>query len=228
MGSLHILLKATLWKEPSFMWLQLVILAIALSIDGYGVGLTLGMREMKVPFKSIVVISICSAISLGIAMMIGEFISRFISPNVAETTGGVILILLGIWLVYQFFKSEKTITEVQSKEKIIFNFEIKSLGVVINILQKPTEVDFDKSGTITGIEALVLGVALSLDAFGAGIGAAMMGISPLILAVSIGIMSSVFIWSGLQSGKFLSNNKFMKNISFLPGAILILIGIFKL
>ena len=50
---------------------------------------------------------------------------------------------------------------------MIFNFEIKSLGVVINILQKPTEVDFDNSGTINGVEALVLGIALSLDAFGA-------------------------------------------------------------
>ena len=69
--------------------------------------------------------------------------------------------------------------KAQSKEKIIFNFEIKSLGVVISILQKPTDVDFDKSGTINGVEALVLGIALSLDAFGAGIGAAMIGISPL-------------------------------------------------
>ena len=57
------------------MWFQLVILSVALSIDGFGVGVSLGMRGMKIPFKSIVVISICSAISLGVAMLIGEFIS---------------------------------------------------------------------------------------------------------------------------------------------------------
>lgn len=195
-------------------------------MDGFGVGVTLGMRGMKLPFKSIVVISICSAISLGIAMLIGEFISQHISQGAAEKTGGVILILLGIWLVVQFFKKETL--ETQSTEKMIFNFEIKSLGVVIHILQKPTDVDFDKSGTINGVEALVLGVALSLDAFGAGIGAAMIGISPVILAVAIGCMSSVFIWSGLQSGRILSKSKLVKQLAFLPGMLLIMIGMFKL
>lgn len=210
------------------MWLQLIILSVALSIDGFGVGISLGMRGMKIPFKSIVVISICSAVSLGVAMLIGEFISQYISEGAAGKTGGVILILLGIWYVFQFFKKEKEVIEAQSKEKMIFNYEIKSLGVVISILQKPTDVDFDKSGTINGVEALVLGIALSLDAFGAGIGAAMIGISPLVLAVTIGIMSSIFIWSGLQSGKLLSKNKVVKNLSFLPGVLLIIIGILKL
>lgn len=210
------------------MWFQLVILSVALSIDGFGVGVSLGMRGMKIPFKSIVVISICSAVSLGVAMLIGEFISQHVSEGAAEKTGGVILILLGFWLVFQFFKKEKDTLETQSKEKIIFNYEIKSLGVVISILQKPTDVDFDKSGTINGVEALVLGIALSLDAFGAGIGAAMIGISPLILAAAIGFMSSIFIWSGLQSGKILSKSKLVKNLSFFPGVLLIIIGFLKL
>ena len=210
------------------MWLQLIILSVALSIDGFGVGVSLGMRGMKIPLKSIVVISICSAISLGVAMLIGEFISQHVSQGAAEKTGGFILIFLGLWLVLQFFKKEKDTNETQSKEKMIFNFEIKSLGVVISILQKPTDVDFDKSGTINGVEALVLGIALSLDAFGAGIGAAMIGISPFILAAAIGLMSSIFIWSGLQSGKILSKSKLVKNLSFLPGILLIIIGILKL
>ena len=201
------------------MWFQLVILSVALSIDGFGVGVSLGMRGMKIPFKSIVVISICSAISLGVAMLIGEFISLHVSQGAAEKTGGVILILLGIWLVYQFFKKEKDTMEAQSKEKIIFNYEIKSLGVVISILQKPTDVDFDKSGTINGVEALVLGIALSLDAFGAGIGAAMIGISPLILAAAIGFMSSIFIWSGLQSGKILSKSTTCKKFILLSRSV---------
>lgn len=208
------------------MWLQLIVLSVALSIDGFGVGVSLGMRGMKIPFKSIVVISICSAVSLGVAMLIGDFIGQHVSQGAAEKTGGVILILLGIWLVFQFFK--KDTMETQSKEKMVFNYEIKSLGVVISILQKPTDVDFDKSGTINGVEALVLGIALSLDAFGAGIGAAMIGISPFVLAVAIGFMSSIFIWSGLQSGKLLSKNQLVKQLSFLPGILLIIIGFIKL
>lgn len=210
------------------MWLQLIILSVALSIDGFGAGVSLGMRGMKIPFKSIVVISSCSAVSLGVAMLIGDFISQYVSQGAAAKTGGIILILLGIWFIFQYFKKEKDTVEIQSKEKMIFNYEIKSIGVVISILQKPTDVDFDKSGSVNGVEALVLGIALSLDAFGAGIGAAMIGISPLILALSIGFMSSVFIWSGLESGKLLSKSKLVRNLSFLPGVLLIIIGLLKL
>ena len=61
------------------MWLQIIFLAFAVSIDGFGVGLTFGMRKMKIPLKSIAVISFCSALSLGIAMVIGQFISQLIS-----------------------------------------------------------------------------------------------------------------------------------------------------
>lgn len=210
------------------MWLQLIILSVALSIDGFGAGVSLGMRGMKIPFKSIVVISSCSAVSLGVAMLIGDFISQYVSQGAAAKTGGIILILLGIWFIFQYFKKEKDTVEIQSKEKMIFNYEIKSIGVVISILQKPTDVDFDKSGSVNGVEALVLGIALSLDAFGAGIGAAMIGISPLILALSIGFMSSIFIWSGLESGKLLSKSKLVRNLSFLPGVLLIIIGLLKL
>ncbi|MBA9025852.1 MULTISPECIES: sporulation membrane protein YtaF [Bacillaceae] len=212
------------------MWLQLIILAFAVSMDGFGVGMTFGMRKMSIPFKSIAVIASCSALSVGMAMIIGDFIMRFISVEAAAKTGGIILVLLGSWILFQYFRSKRRVEEEQTidTEKILFNFEIKSLGVAINILQKPMNADFDKSGTITGVEAIVLGFALSLDAFGAGIGAAMLGVSPFILSICIALMSSLFLWSGLQSGKLLSSNKVMQHLSYLPGVLLIIIGLCKL
>ena len=50
---------------------------------------------------------------------------------------------------------------------------------MIQILRKPTVADFDKSGTISAGEALLLGIALSVDSFGAGIGASLLGMHPL-------------------------------------------------
>jgi putative sporulation protein YtaF len=208
------------------MWLQLIFLAFAVSLDGFGVGLTYGMKKMKIPFASIAVIACCSAISLGISMTIGEFLSRLISIYAAQKIGGSILVLLGCWVLYQFFKPQRQMDEPLA-EKIIINFEIKSLGVVINILRKPLSADFDKSGTINGIEAFMLGFALSLDALGAGLGAAMIGISPIVLSICIAVMSSLFIWAGLQGGKTLAANQIVQKLSFLPGILLIIIGFMK-
>lgn len=206
---------------------SLILLAFAVSLDSFSVGFTYGLRKMKIPFKSIIVIACCSAITLIAAMAVGKVIETFLSPDMAERIGGIVLVLLGGWILYQFFRTEKT-KEALPHEKMIVNFEIKSLGLVINILKKPMSADFDRSGTITGIEAFVLGLALSLDAFGAGIGAAMLGYSPFALAVTVAVMSSLFVTVGMKVGAMLSRSSVLQKFSFIPGILLIFIGIWKL
>lgn len=207
--------------------ISLLILAFAVSLDGFSVGFTYGLRKMKIPFKSIIIIATCSAISLLIASGVGHFLGEILSPNITDKIGGFILILLGAWVLYQFFRPEKN-KEFVSIEKTIVNFEIKSLGIVINILRKPMSADFDLSGTITGIEAFMLGVALSLDAFGAGVGAAILGFSPIYLAVAVAIMSSLFVSMGIKSGSFFSKSDWVQKFTFIPGILLIIIGVWKI
>ena len=143
--------------------------------------------------------------------------------------GGFILIALGAWVLFQFFRSEKEKdAEPLEHEKLIVNFEIRSLGIAINILKKPMSADFDRSGTITGIEAFMLGFALSIDAFGAGIGAVMLGFSPIYLAITVAVMSSLFVLLGIKSGSFFQKINWIQKFTFLPGILLIIIGIWKL
>lgn len=206
---------------------SLLLLAFAVSLDSFSVGFTYGLRNVKIPFKSIFTIAICSAGVLMVAMTLGEFLEKVLPAYLAGKLGGLILILMGAWILYQFFRPDH-VEPAKQDEKTLINFEIQSLGIVINILRKPMSADFDRSGTITGIEALMLGMALSLDAFGAGIGAAMLGFSPLSLAVAAAIMSSTFVFAGMKAGIFLSGYSWVQKISFLPGLLLIIVGIFKL
>ena len=67
--------------------------------------------------------------------------------------------------IIPIFRSEKK--EEPKQEEKVWKLEIASLGLVIQILRKPTVADFDKSGTISAGEALLLGIALSVDSFGA-------------------------------------------------------------
>ena len=100
-------------------------------------------------------------------------IAKIFSPVIATRIGGLVLIGIGIWVLYQFFRSDKK--EEPKQEEKVWKLEIASLGLVIQILRKPTVADFDKSGTISAGEALLLGIALSVDSFGAGIGASLLG-----------------------------------------------------
>jgi putative sporulation protein YtaF len=212
-----------------FQLFSLLLLAFALSLDSFSVGFTYGLRKMVLPLKSVLIIATCSAISLMIAVSIGHGLEKVLSPTITASLGGFILIALGAWVLYQFFRPEKEKdSEILEHEKLIINFEIRSLGIAINILRKPMSADFDHSGTITGIEAFMLGFALSIDAFGAGIGAAMLGYSPIYLAISVAVMSSLFLLLGIRSGAFFHKINWVQKFTFLPGILLIIIGIWKL
>ncbi|TCN24470.1 sporulation membrane protein YtaF [Mesobacillus foraminis] len=206
---------------------SLLLLAFAVSLDSFSVGFTYGLRNVKIPLKSILTVAICSAGVLMIAMTIGHFLERVLPGHWTEKIGGLLLILIGAWVLYQFFRPERT-GQTEDDERILINFEIQSLGIVINILKKPMSADFDRSGTITGIEAIMLGMALSLDAFGAGIGAAMLGFSAISLAIAASLMSSIFVYGGMKIGILFSGYSWVQKLSFLPGLLLIIVGIFKL
>ncbi|MDR7000891.1 sporulation membrane protein YtaF [Neobacillus niacini] len=206
---------------------SLLLLALALSLDSFSVGFTYGLRKMVMPIKSVLIIASCAGLSLLLAVSIGHGLAKILSPSITAGLGGFILIALGAGVIYQYFRPEKE-KEVQKQEKTIVNFEIRSLGLAINILKKPMSADFDQSGTITGIEALALGFALSLDSFGAGIGAAMLGFSPYYLAIAVAIMSPSFVLFGIKIGTFFHKYEWIQKFTFLPGVMLILIGIWKL
>lgn len=212
-----------------FQLASLLFLAFAVSLDSFSVGFTYGMRRMSIPFKSIFIIACCSAGTLLVAMLVGNLLTKIVPIYVTDKLGGFILILIGAWVLYQFFRPAKEVAEGEIEtEKTLINFEIKTLGIVINILRKPMSADIDKSGTITGIEALLLGFALSLDSFGAGIGAALLGYSPLIMSILVACMSSLFVTVGIKSGHIFSRFAWVNKFTCLPGIILIMIGIWKL
>ncbi|WP_053218943.1 sporulation membrane protein YtaF [Virgibacillus senegalensis] len=201
-----------------------VLLAFAVSLDSFMVGFTYGLRKMVLKPRIIFLIAFITASVFFISMLIGTVIASFLDPAVAEMFGGTVLILIGIWVVYQFFRTDNT----QADEPIVLKFEIKSLGIVIEILKKPMAADFDKSGNIAGIEALLLGLALSVDSFGAGIGAAMLGFTPWLAAMGIGATTGIFLAGGLKSGYLFSYWRWLHRLTFLPGLVLIAIGILKI
>lgn len=209
---------------------SLLLLALAISLDNLNVGLTYGLRKVEIPVKSILVIALCSGMALLVAMVFGEVIESILPEKVASEIGGFILIVLGAWILYQFFKQQASdLSSVEQTQKpIVFRFEIRSIGLVISIMKKPLNADIDQSGTISGIEAVLLGVALSLDAFGAGLGAAMLDYPPIALAVITFCMSFLFVVIGMKIGHHFANSKWLERISFLPGFVLILLGIWRI
>jgi putative sporulation protein YtaF len=221
--------------------LSLLVLALAVSLDGFGAGVMYGLRKIRIPVLSVIIVALCSGTIIFLSIQIGSWLLNYMSPETAKRLGSFILIGIGIWAVLQVFlhkKQEKQEaappkephqeqTEPFALRKII-HIEIKKLGLVIEILRTPSKADMDSSGTISASEALLLGIALSLDAFGAGIGAGLIGFSPLLTAAAIGISCGICIKIGLHVGYIFAKHHWVRRISVLPGFILIIVGILKL
>jgi len=199
------------------------------SLDSFSVGVTYGLRKVIIPVFSTIIISIASATMILLSMQIGVWIQYFLSPNVANFVGAIILISIGIWSIIQVFrqKDEDNEQELHVNETKVLVIELKKIGLVIQILKKPMKADIDQSGSISSIEAIFLGLALSLDAFGAGIGASLIGFKPFVTALTIAGMSGLFILIGIKVGFLFSEFKWLKKFTIIPGIILILMGFIR-
>lgn len=200
----------------------LFFLVIAVSLDGFGVGVTYGMRKIRVPLLGLLIIMLCSGIIVLLAMTTGNVLRAFISPDCAQVLGGTILILLGCFSLYNIIRpkqeAEAKTSDSKSRKQNIFK----------TILTTPDKADLDQSGIISPNEAVLLGAALALDAFGAGIGASMLGYSPIITAVLIAFMSGLFVFFGIQTGMLLAKNRYMQRLTYVPPVLLIALGIFNI
>lgn len=200
---------------------SLLFLVIAVSLDGFGVGITYGMRKINVPLFALCIIMFCSGVVVLLSMTIGNILNAFISPYTAQIIGGCILILLGCFSLMNIIRSHKNKVDKDANSAGKIN-QFKT------ILSAPSKADLDSSGAISSGEALFLGIALAMDAFGAGLAAAIIGYSPILTAVLIAFMSGLLVFCGMKLGMALSHNKQMQKMSFIPPFLLIALGIYNL
>jgi putative sporulation protein YtaF len=141
--------------------------------------------------------------------------------------GGGILLILGIWAIIQNY-SQTGPTDTPSSgldEKPFQLLELHFMGLIIQILKQPDIVDIDRSGIISGNEAFLLGIALSIDSLTAGIAVSLLGYSILKTALCIGAGQFMFMYCGLLGGKQLERTGILKQIAILPALILIFLGL---
>ncbi|HHV62455.1 MAG TPA: hypothetical protein GXX51_07460 [Firmicutes bacterium] len=99
---------------------------------------------------------------------------------------------------------------------------------ILHLLNMPEEADLDRSGSLSLSEALPLGIALAMDALGAGFGAGVVGFWSILVPVFVGIMQFLFVSAGMAAGQIYLGRRLSSGALFIPGGILILLGILRL
>lgn len=214
------------------MTLTIILLAVSLSTDALGVGTVYGLRRIRIPLPSKLFICFFSIVYSAIAQALGKTLGNILTKDLSGLIGVGILFFMGIWVILQAIlgKNDAPAKKKVSKTGTLLEIAIKSLGITIQIIKNPIEVDLDKSGTIDLRESILLGFALSLDAIGVGIASALAGYQSILIPFVVGLFQLIFLYIGLFVGNRITSygrgNK--KVISIIPGVLLIMLGLSRL
>ncbi|BDS18054.1 sporulation membrane protein YtaF [Clostridium perfringens] len=197
-------------------FLSILLFVIAASLDILVVSLAYGLKDIKINFSSTLVIASISALGTFISMILGKFLVDLIPVKLGDIIGGLVLLALGFYSIYSYFKEKKILTSHNSENNSSPTF----------ILENPEVADKDKSGNIDFKESLALSLALALNNFGLGIGASISGLNIAFTTISTFIISLIFISLGFYLSKTIKSKNISKNSNLISGIIIIILSLF--
>lgn len=140
-------------------------------------------------------------------MSVGKVIFNFISKNMSNLIGSIMLILIGTWTI-----GKASLKSMYSDD----------------ILANPEKADVDKSSSIDAKESVTLAFALTINNVGLGIGASITGLNIAITAVLTFIFSLLMIMIGYILGSYYLSKVFSKRATIISGLIIIALGIYEI
>ncbi len=203
--------------------IETLLLVFTLSLDAFVASIAYGTNEIKIPFVSMTIINITCSSLFALSLFLGSIVKKFIPKGITLLISFLILILLGIFYLFQSLIKSYIAKSSTPNKKI----KLKISDLIINIYIDETSADFNKSKNLNPKEALYLAIALSLDSLAIGFSSSLTGINYVQVIFFSLFYGIIAVQLGLLIGrKLVEKSNF--NISWLSGVILIILAIMKI
>ena len=83
------------------MLFNVILLSLSSSIDSLGIGITYGLRKLKIKNSSKLILFIISAIMTYFSILIGSNLNLILSPLITKLLGSFILIIIGLFISFE-------------------------------------------------------------------------------------------------------------------------------
>ncbi|MGL5245044.1 MAG: manganese efflux pump [Sarcina sp.] len=186
--------------------ISILLFAIASNLDNFAVAISYGMKKTKIGMISNIIISLISGLGTFLSMSVGIIILKFISEKVGNVLGSIILMIIGVYFMSNYFYEKDKETLVENSEKVE-----KYNSKVIDIK-----------------ESITLGVGLNINNLGTGVGAYISGLNIYLTTFIVFISSFIFIMIGDILGNRLLSNLFGKISTLISGILIIFLGLYEL
>lgn len=174
-----------------------LLLSLAVSFDGLGVGLSYNLRRVTFTPRSLFIICLLSSIAVDVGMRWGGHAATLINLSIAKAIGALIFMLLGLWILLESW-----------------------------LLRDPDSMDTNHSGVIDVGESAALGLVMALDAMGIGVAVGMTGTVLPELPLLVGLVKLACIKAGEHVGPRIAR-LLRGRLAVLPAVILIVMGLAK-
>lgn len=205
-----------------------LLLGFAVSIDGFIAGISYGLKNILISAVSLVIVGCTTTFCVSLAMGSAQILGAMMDTKIALLIGALLLTAMGAFSLFQEYFSQKTQVESLNTSPSSPNVTFSIGRLVINIMAKPETADVDHSQVIGSVEAVLLGLALGIDNMIAIFAAALVAPLPLYTPIAMGLIQILVITSGIYASKHFLSEQFKKKVPYLPGIILILLGLIRL
>ncbi|MBX5437308.1 MAG: manganese efflux pump [Alicyclobacillaceae bacterium] len=190
----------------------MVAIAVASNLDNAGVGIAYGVRKVRIPWQANLLVAVISGLATGLSGLVGHLLTRYICLVYATWIGAAVVIAVGVWVLTSPWRQQRKRGRGQA-------------NVVSRILTDPIAADIDHSHTISPSEAVLLGVALALNALAGGFDAGLAHIGVLWTALLVGILSFASLGLSAYVGQRFVADALGDKATLVAGLLLIAVGV---
>jgi putative sporulation protein YtaF len=209
--------------------LSALLLVITVNLDSLGVGISFGAKKIRVPLSSNLIIAFITSFGTLLTIMAGKWLSTFFSPRLGNYIGAMVIIIIGLWVLYEEFRRRNIGRAVSRKPETLANGANGApTRKLTDLLTEPPLADKDYSGHIDTREAFVLGGVLTLNNFAGGFGAGFLGLNPVLTSCAVAFCSLALLFLGIKLGdKYIS--RWLGNYAgTTAGLLLIMLGTYEM
>ncbi|MGC4019169.1 MAG: manganese efflux pump [Muricomes sp.] len=193
-----------------------LLFALSANIDSFIIGISYGIKKSNISLLKSVLISLVTLAGTVSAILMGTKISQYLPSASSQAIGCALLIGLGLYYIlkslFSYLRTKLKKPEVTSNEFTPDSSDNHSI----------------KDSLLTMKEGILVGLALSINNVGMGIGASITGLKLVPTAIISLLVSVIFLYAGNVIGKTKMPRISDRMADVLSGLILIGLGLYEL
>lgn len=184
----------------------LMLFALACNFDNFIIGISYGIKNIKVNAKSVFIIALPTFLGTYLSLIMGNKVFELVPNNNSNIISSILLIGIGIYsLIKNYIKKES-----------------------LNNTEVAQRYDKDKNGSIDTKEAVLLGLFLALNNVCIAIGFSTNSYNKMLVSIITSILSAIGFNLGNSLGKKFKPKSFDYYGNTISALLIIILGILEM